>query len=104
MRTKVTNRSFDRIAGIGTINPDNRIAPPITPSKKISVVVEQTSSHAPIVVQILVPVKRSTRGSRRVTSLSLTGTQARELYKTLNKVFADGRQVDFNYDMGDGLE
>lgn len=123
MRTKITNRSFNRIAGIGTVNVENRIAPPTLRSKKLSVIVEQTSSHAPINVQVLVPVKRSARGSRRVASLNLSGTQARELYKTLRSFFkfkeeeeepgndissfagyVDNQDEEDAYDYGDGLE
>lgn len=119
MKTKITNRSFNRIAGIGTVNVENRIAPPTLRSKKLSVVVEQAGRHAAINVQVVVPVKRSPRGSRRVASLSLTGTQARELYKTLRHFFKDGPlnavstngtdYMDENfdeeeYDYGNGLE
>jgi hypothetical protein len=92
MRTEITSIGFGQITGIGTVNPENRIAPRTTRSKRVEVLVKQDRRNTPINVEILVPVQRSERGSRRVAALNLNGSQARELYETLAYFFEEVNQ------------
>jgi hypothetical protein len=89
---KINNNGFERITKIGTINPENRIAPRPSRSRKVGVSVTQDRKNTPINVEILLPIQRSDCGSRRVAALNLNGMQARALYETLAAFFEDANQ------------
>jgi hypothetical protein len=86
------NNNFNKINRIGTRNSENRIAPVPNTSKRLGVLVSQDRRNTSIGVEILVPLKRSERGSRRVAALKLNGTQARSLYETLASFFEESNQ------------
>lgn len=84
-RTESPNNG--KLTGIGTINPDNRLVPPTCKTRNLEVVIEQDHVKTAVQLSLLIPTKRSEKGSRRVTELNLTGAQARKLYETLGKHF-----------------
>lgn len=90
--TTVNSEGFGKITRIGTINPENRIAPKPSRSRRVEVSVSQDRRNTPINVEILVPIQRSDLGSRRIAALSLNGTQARALYDTLARFFENANQ------------
>lgn len=89
---KVNSEGFGKITRIGTINPENRISPRPNRSRRVEVSVTQDRRNTPINVEILLPIQRSTRGSRRIAALNLNGTQARALYETLAAFFEEANQ------------
>jgi len=84
---EVLSGGFGKITGIGTRNPDNRIAPKVCQTRRVEVALTQERSNSAINLEITVPIQRSERGSRRVTALNLNGSQARALYETLSRFF-----------------
>jgi len=88
MVTQVTNPSYDRLSGTGTVNERNRVVAKVLESNEIGVEITRASSHAPTSLEVTVPIKRSGKGSRRTLSLPLNGTQARALYEALNKFYS----------------
>lgn len=89
---KVKSEGFGKITRIGTINPENRVSPRPNRSRRVEVSVTQDRRNTPINVEILLPIQRSTRGSRRIAALNLNGTQARALYETLAAFFEEANQ------------
>lgn len=85
----VNSEGFGRITGIGTRNPENRVAPRATRSRRVEVAVSQDRRNTPINVEVFIPIQRSELGSRRIAALNLNGSQARTLYNTLHTFFTD---------------
>lgn len=83
----VNSEGYGKITGIGTVNPENRVSPRPSRSRRIEVSVTQDRKNTPINVEILLPIQRSELGSRRVVAVSLNGAQARSLYETLTNFF-----------------
>lgn len=90
--SQVTSKGYGKISNIGTRNPDNRVNPPNNTSRRVEVKVTQDRRNTPINVELLVPLQRSDKGSRRVASLNLNGSQARTLYETLAEFFENENQ------------
>ena len=90
--TTVNSQGFGKITGIGTLNPENRIAPKRNRSRRVEVSVTQDRRNTPIDVRILLPIQRSACGSRRVAEINLNGAQARSLYETLANFFEGANQ------------
>jgi len=86
---EVSNSSFISLARIGTgKNPKNAVMlTPATANDVIGVSVEQESSKRAVFMELIVPISRSRKGSRRAARFSLNGKQAREVYETLNKFY-----------------
>jgi hypothetical protein len=89
---EIVSEGFGKITGIGTRNPENRIAPRPNTSRRVEVSVSQDRRNTPINVEILLPIQRSKCGSRRVAAINLNGTQARALYETLANFFEGANQ------------
>lgn len=89
---EVVSQGFGKITGIGTRNPENRVAPRICRSRRIEVSVTQERMNTAINMELLLPIQRSERGSRRVAALNLNGSQARALYETLSAFFENANQ------------
>jgi hypothetical protein len=89
---EIVSGGFGKITGIGTRNPENRVSPRPCATRRIEVAVSQDRKNTPINVEILLPIQRSERGSRRIVSLNLNGAQARSLYETLARFFEESNQ------------
>lgn len=87
MKTLTTSRGFGKLTGIGSLNTKNRIQPKTTRSHRVEVMIEQEGVNKAASVQVIVPVSRSSKGSRRVARITWNGYQAREVYETLRKFF-----------------
>lgn len=83
MKTRTTNRSFESLSGLGTVNGHNRFTVRTAELTDIGVAVEQSGSKKATTLEIIVPARRSYRGSRRAGRVVLNGRQARELFETL---------------------
>jgi hypothetical protein len=88
----VNSGGFGRITRIGTRNPENRVSPRTSRSRRLEVAVSQDRRNTSINLEIYVPIQRSSVGSRRVAALNLNGAQARVLYETLSEFFSDANQ------------
>jgi hypothetical protein len=86
---KINSQGYGRLLGIGSRNPENKVAPLPNTSKRLEVSVSQDGMNKSINVELLVPIQRSKAGSRRVASLQLNGSQARSLYETLDRFFSE---------------
>jgi hypothetical protein len=89
---EILSEGFGKITGIGTRNPENRLAPRPCQTRRVEVSVTQDRKNTPINVEILLPIQRSDRGSRRIAALNLNGAQARALYETLATFFEGANQ------------
>jgi hypothetical protein len=86
---QVKNRSFKRLAKIGSRNKQNRVPLDSTLSNQIGVRVTQDSDGKAIGVNLLLPLPRNENGSRQVSELFLNGYQSRSLYEALKKFYKD---------------
>ena len=57
-------------------------------SDVIGVNIEQAAAKKAVKLELVVPIARSDRGSRRTAHLSLSGKQARELYEALSEFYS----------------
>lgn len=90
MSYETTNTSYDSLARIGTgSNPRNALRFTPTSSTEIGVSVEQPASKKAMTMEVIVPISRSKTRSRRTACFTLNGTQARKLYETLSKFYAE---------------
>jgi hypothetical protein len=89
---EVVSQGFGKITGIGTRNSENRVSPRVCRSRRIEVSVKQDRMNTAINMELLVPIGRSERGSRRIAALNLNGSQARSLYETLSAFFENANQ------------
>lgn len=91
MSYETTNPSYDSLARIGTgSNPRNALVFTPTRSTDIGVSVEQQASKKAMTMEVIVPISRSKKTrSRRTARFTLNGTQARKLYETLSKFYAE---------------
>lgn len=93
MSYETTNSSFDSLARIGTgSNPRNALRFTPTASTDIGVSVEQPASKKAMTMEVIVPISRSKTRSRRTARFTLNGVQARKLYETLSKFYAERDQ------------
>ncbi len=84
------NKTYQQKSGIGSRNPENKVTLYAAEDNTIGVQMEREGmGHKPIAMTLLVPTTRSECGSRRVAELSLTGTQARELYRALDSFYTN---------------
>lgn len=93
MSYETINSSFDSLARIGTgSNPRNALRFTPTTSTDIGVSVEQPASKKAMTMEVIVPIARSKSRSRRTAHFTLNGVQARKLYETLSKFYAERDQ------------
>lgn len=84
-----TNNSFATLARIGTgTNPRNAVVLTTAETDTVGVSLEQEASKKAVRMELVVPISRSQRGSRRAARISLSGRQARELYETLSRFYS----------------
>jgi hypothetical protein len=89
MSIRTTNTSYSTLAGIGTgSNPRNTLVFDDTPMDRIGVNLEQEGSKRPVTMELVVPIRRSRKGSRRTAKFVLSGRQAREIYETLDRFYS----------------
>lgn len=84
---KVTNRAYDSLSRLGSQNPKNMKEVSVAESSEIGVMIERKGEHKATTIEIVVPVSRSKKGSRRASLMELNGSQARELYETLREFY-----------------
>lgn len=93
MSYETTNSSFSSLSRIGTgSNPRNALRFTPTTSTDIGVSVEQPASKKAMTMEVIVPISRSKVRSRRTARFTLNGVQARKLYETLSKFYAERDQ------------
>jgi hypothetical protein len=93
MSYETTNSSFTSLARIGSgSNPRNTLRFTPTNSTDIGVSVEQPASKKAMTMEVIVPISRSKVRSRRTARFTLNGVQARKLYETLSKFYAERDQ------------
>lgn len=85
-----SNTYYTSLARLGTgTNPRNGVRVTTRESAdEIGVSVEQPASKKAIRMEMVVPIRRSGRGSRRAARFTLNGRQARELYETLERFYS----------------
>lgn len=90
MSYEKTNTSYDSLARIGSgSNPRNSLRFTPTNSTEIGVSVEQPANKKAMTMEVIVPITRSKTRSRRTARFTLNGSQARKLYETLSKFYAE---------------
>lgn len=90
MSVETRNPSYTRLSGIGTgTNPRNSIVFDDAPTDMVGVNVTQDGSKKPVQMELVLPIRRSKRGSRRTARFSLSGRQAREIYETLSRFYSE---------------
>jgi hypothetical protein len=90
MSYEISNTSYDSLARIGTgTNPRNTMVFTPTRSTDLGVSVEQPASKKAMTMEVIVPISRSKTRARRTARFTLNGAQARKLYETLSKFYAE---------------
>lgn len=97
MKTRTANRSFRSLAGLGTVNGRNRVTVHPAELTDIGVVIEQSGSKKATTLELVVPTRRSSRGSRRATRVALNGHQARELFETLRAHYESRSEDELSF-------
>lgn len=87
MTYEVTTPAYETLNRLGSINPRNSLEFKVVETQDIGVTVETSGSKKPISAEIVVPIHRSRRGSRRAAHFRLNGTQTRRLYEALSKFY-----------------
>lgn len=87
---KASNRNFENLSRVGSINGRNRFTVNTANSNEIGIAVTQSGSKKATTLELVVPVGRSYKGSRRAGHLMLNGRQMRELYESLREVYENG--------------
>ena len=86
-----SNTSYDRLSNIGALNSHNRTLMRTADSTDIGVAVSRSGEKKATTLELIVPTRRSTKGSRRATFIELNGQQARDLYETLRSFYSEAR-------------
>ena len=91
MSYETTNSAYESLSRIGTgTNPRNSLRFTPTNSTEIGVSVEQPASKKAMSMEVIVPISRSKKTrSRRTARFTLNGAQARKLFETLSKFYAE---------------
>lgn len=87
MTIEVTTPAYETLTRLGSINPRNSLEFRAVDTGDVGVNVETAGSKKPVSMEIVVPIHRSRKGSRRAARFTLNGTQARKLYETLSKFY-----------------
>ena len=58
-------------------------------SRTVGVLIEQSGEKKAMHMELIVPLQRSRRDSRRTARLALNGLQARRLYEVLTKFYSE---------------
>ena len=84
-----TNTHYASLARLGSgSNPRNRVLLQTAESDTIGVNLEQSASKKAVRMEMVVPITRSRKGSRRAAHIELSGRQARDLYETLYRFYS----------------
>ena len=90
MSRNYTNSSYATLSGIGTrTNPRNAVVVHTAESDTVGVAVSQTTSKKAVQMEMVLPIRRSSRGSRRAAYVTLSGRQAREIYEALSRFYSN---------------
>jgi hypothetical protein len=90
MSFETSNKSYTVLARIGSgTNPRNVLDFSDAPTDRIGVAVEQEAVKKAVRMELILPIRRSRKGSRRAARFTLSGKQARELYETLGRFYSD---------------
>lgn len=93
MSYSYSNSSYDSLSRIGSrTNPRNSVRINTAESDTLGINVEQSALKKAVSMEIVVPIRRSGKGSRRAAHLSLSGRQARELYESLQQFYSNREQ------------
>jgi hypothetical protein len=88
---ETTNSSFDSLSRIGTrpnsSNHRNRLTVDGSDHRTVGVSIEQSGEKKAMRMEVIIPLSRSRRDSRRTARLALNGTQARRLYEALSQFY-----------------
>jgi hypothetical protein len=89
MSRNYTNSNYASLAAIGTrTNPRNAVVIRTAETDTVGVSLSQPASKKAVQMEMVLPISRSTRGSRRAAHLTLSGRQAREIYETLSRFYS----------------
>ena len=89
MSYNYTNSNYASLSAIGTgTNSRNAVIIHTAESDTVGVQLSQSSSKKAVEMEMIVPIRRSSRGSRRAAHVTLSGRQARELYEALDKFYS----------------
>jgi len=95
---ETTTTSYDSLVRIGTrpnsTSHRNRINLDASNARTVGVSIEQRGEKKAMRMEMIVPLSRTRRDSRRTARLELNGSQARRLYETLARFYSerDGEQ------------
>lgn len=97
MSRNYTNSSYSTLSGIGTRNnPRNAVMVHTAESDTVGISVTQSASKKAVEMEMVLPIRRSSRGSRRTAYVTLSGRQAREIYESLNRFYSNRNQEWFS--------
>lgn len=90
---EATTTSYESLARIGT-RPNtsshrNRINLNASNARTVGVSIEQRGEKKAMHMEVIIPLSRTRRDSRRTARLELNGAQARRIYETLSRFYSD---------------
>ena len=92
------NRSFDLLSRIGTrlnsSNHKNRMNLNASEFDTVGVAIEQAGEKKAMKMEVIIPLSRSRRDSRRTAKIELNGIQARRLYETLSRFYRERNEQE----------
>lgn len=91
----VENNQYKKLANIGSQNGTNRHTVRAADGQ-VGVYAETSGQKKATTVSLVIPTKRHSKGSRRATFVTLTGSQARELYETLGEFYEVRDSTDYS--------
>ncbi len=83
----IRNEAHEQFENMGRHNPRNRVNFSTAGVKEIGVAVKRAGMRKATTLELIVPARRSARGSRRVVAMNLNGAQARALFNTLQSFY-----------------
>ena len=90
---ETTTPSYESLVRIGT-RPNmsghrNRINLDASNARTVGVSIEQRGEKKAMRMEVIIPLSRTRRDSRRTARLEINGAQARRLYETLSRFYSD---------------
>ena len=93
MSRHYNNPSYVSLSGIGTgTNPRNAVVVHTAESDTVGICVSQSAAKKAVRMEMVLPIRRSSRGSRRAAYVTLSGRQAREIYEALSRFYASNEE------------
>lgn len=88
---EASSASYQSLVRIGTrpnaSNHRNRINLDASDARTVGVSIEQRGEKKAMHMEVIIPLSRTRRDSRRTARLELNGAQARRLYETLSRFY-----------------